>query len=366
MKVPKGLDGVAVTESRIAKSDRDGSLVYRGYAISDLAAKATFEETAYLILYGTLPTSQELGSFSSGLKSKAEVDPRIFGIMKSLPRGSHPMDVLRTAMSALGSLDKEPTVREKQLSIAAKMAVLVANCQRVPDGLEAAKPRANLSFAANLLQMITGNLPSAFDVWVFERALILYLEHDLNASSFTVRVVASTAADPYAAVTAGLAALKGPLHGGANEVAMKMLLDVQEPERAGAYVDAALKEGRKVMGFGHRVYREFDPRARLSKEYLSQMLRRRGTDDKLFRVCDALEREMWERKKIPPNLDFYTAPIFYLLGIPVTLYTPIFASSRVFGWISHYNEQLEENKLIRPDAVYVGPSGLKYVPLEKR
>ena len=366
VRVPKGLDGVEVSESKIAKSDPDGSLVYRGYAINDLAANATFEETAYLILRGTLPTAQELGSFSSGLSSKAEVDSRVFGIMRCLPRGSHPMDVLRTAVSALSSLDKEPTVRDEQLSIAAKMAVLVANCQRVPGGLEVAQPRADLSFAANLLQMITGSLPSAFDVWVFERTLILYLEHDLNASSFTVRVVASTAADPYAAVTAGLAALKGPLHGGANEVAMQMLLDVKEPEEAGAYVDAALKEGRKVVGFGHRVYREFDPRARLCKEYLAQMLKNRGTDDKLFRLCDALEREMWQRKRIPPNLDFYTAPIFYLLGIPIPLYTPIFASSRVFGWISHYNEQVEENKLIRPDAIYVGPNGLKYVPLGER
>jgi citrate synthase len=364
--LPKGLDGVAVTETRIAKSDPDGSLVYRGYAIGDLAANATFEETAYLIIRGSLPTKEELGSFSSSLRSKAVVDPRILAIMKLLPQSSHPMDVLRTCVSALGSLDVEPTEWERQLSIAAKMAVLVANCQRVPKGLEVAQPGTGLSFAADLLRMITGSRPSAFDVWVFERTLILYLEHDLNASSFTVRVVASTAADPYAAVTAGLAALKGPLHGGANEAAMQMLLEVKEPERAVAYVDKALKEGRKLMGFGHRVYRQFDPRARLCKEYLAQMIARRGSDDKLFRLCDVLEKEMWERKKIPPNLDFYTAPIFYLLGIPIPLYTPIFASSRVFGWISHYNEQVRENKLIRPDAVYVGPTGLKFVPLERR
>jgi citrate synthase len=214
--------------------------------------------------------------------------------------------------------------------------------------------------------MLTDRPPSEYDSWVFERVLILYMEHDFNASSFTVRVVASTTADPYAAVTAGLAALKGPLHGGANEAAMRMLLELREPERARDYVMTALMEKRKVVGFGHRVYKNFDPRARMCKAYLREMLRRRGEDDKLYRLCVEIEREMWEKKRIPPNLDFYAGPIFYLLGIPIELYTPIFAATRVFGWITHYNEQIDEKKLIRPEANYVGPSGLEYVPLDKR
>jgi citrate synthase len=214
--------------------------------------------------------------------------------------------------------------------------------------------------------MLTSRRASEFDRWVFERVLIFYLEHDMNASSFTVRVVASTLADPYAAASAGLAALKGPLHGGANEAAMEMFLEVKDPDRAADFLEAAFKQGRKVMGFGHRVYKQFDPRARLCKVYLGEMIKKRGGDDRLYRLCDRLEKDMWEKKKIPPNLDFYAAPIFYSLGIEVPLYTPIFAASRVFGWMAHYNEQVDDNKLIRPDSVYVGPSGLKYTPLDKR
>jgi len=214
--------------------------------------------------------------------------------------------------------------------------------------------------------MLIGKETQGYDLWVFERVLIFYMEHDLNASSFTVRVVASTLADPYAAASAGLAALKGPLHGGANEGAIRMQLEIGDPAKAKSYVDKALGEGRKIVGFGHRVYKKFDPRAVLCKQYLKEMLTRRGSDDRLFRVCDAIEVEMRERKGLPANLDFYAAPIFYLLGIEIPLYTPVFAASRVFGWMAHYDEQVAENKLIRPDAIYVGPAGLRYVPVEQR
>ncbi len=366
MKVPKGLAGVSVTETKIAKSDADGSLVYRGYPISEIASNAKFEETAYLILNGSLPTKSQLGAFSDDLVGKMKVDGRLFEIMRDLGKEAHPIDALRTAISALGSTDDQGSIEGQQASIEAKMAVLAANCYRVPRGEKPSEPLAGLDFPSNLLQMLTSQEASEYERWVFERVLIFYMEHDLNASSFTVRVVASTLADPYAAASAGLAALKGSLHGGANEVAMQMLLEIKEPEMAAQYVDRALKEGRKVIGFGHRVYKKFDPRAVLCKEYLREILKRRGTDDKLYRLCDALEREIWERKGLPPNLDYYAAPIFYLLGIEIPLYTPIFAASRVFGWMAHYNEQLAENKLIRPDATYVGPDDLKYVPLEKR
>jgi citrate synthase len=369
-KTPSGLDGVPITETKIGKSDRSGSLVYRGYPIEELVNKAGFEEVAFLVLKGALPNRRELESFSRALKVNSEVDGRVFEVMKNLPSGSHPMDVLRTAVSSLASLDgQNDSVAEQEISIAAKLPVLAANCLRVPEGLPPVKPRDDLSFAANLLRMTSGkeqDSTSAFDLWVFERVLILYMEHDLNASSFTVRVVASTAADPYAAVTSGLASLKGPLHGGANEAVMHMLLELKDPEKAAEYIESALASGRKVTGFGHRVYKQFDPRARYCKKYLAEMIRQSGARDEVFRLCDSLERAMWERKKIPPNLDFYAAPIFYLLGIPIALDTPIFAASRVFGWISHYNEQVEENKLIRPDAIYVGPSGLSYVPLDER
>ncbi|MDG6985414.1 MAG: citrate/2-methylcitrate synthase [Nitrososphaerota archaeon] len=365
LRAPKGLAGLSVADTKISKSGSDGSLVYRGYPISELAANATFEETAYLVLNGRLPTRGQLGEFSEGLASRARVDARVFAIMKGLGRRAHPIDVIRTAVSSLGSIDREEAPGDEEASIEAKMSVLAANSHRVPLGERPRLPRDERGFASNLLQMLTKREASDFERWVFERVLIFYMEHDLNASSFTVRVVASTLADPYAAASAGLSSLKGPLHGGANEAAMEMLLEVKDAANAGAYLDRKFREGKKLMGFGHRVYKAFDPRARLCKVYLKQMADESG-DPRLYELCDAVEREMWEKKKIPPNLDYYAAPIFYLLGIEVPLYTPIFAASRIFGWMAHYNEQTEENKLIRPDSVYIGPSGLKYQPLGKR
>ncbi|QQG48786.1 MAG: hypothetical protein HY247_00215 [archaeon] len=366
LKVPRGLAGVSVTETAIAKSDADGALVYRGYPISEIAGNAGFEETAYLILKGRLPKKDELSAFTTGLTSGMKVPEKVFKIMRELGPEAHPIDALRTSVSALGSLDRASGVEAQQASIESKMAVLAANCYRVPRGEDVRGPTEGLRYSDNLLQMLTKKEATEYERWTFERVLIFYMEHDLNASSFTVRVVASTLADPYAAASAGLAALKGPLHGGANEVAMQTLLEIGSPERAAAFIEKSFREGRKVIGFGHRVYKKFDPRARLCKDYLLEILKRRGGDDTLYRLCDEVEREMWARKQIPPNLDYYAAPIFYLLGIEIPLYTPIFAASRAFGWMAHYSEQVTENKLIRPDATYVGRSDLKYVPLAER
>ena len=352
VRAPKGLAGVSVADTKISKSASDGSLVYRGYPIAELAANAGFEETAYLILKGRLPTKGELGDFARGLRSRARVEKEVFEIMRKLGGRAHPIDVIMTSVSALGSVDREESMEGKQMSFEAKTPVLAANCLRVPKGDPPREPRGGLGFSDDLLQMLTAREADEYERWVFERVLMFYMEHDMNASSFTVRVVASTLADPYAAAAAGLASLKGPLHGGANEAAMEMFLEVKDPAKARDFLDSAFKQGRKVMGFGHRVYKQFDPRARLCKEYLKEMLRRRGGDDTLFRLCDAIEQGMWEAKKIPPNLDYYAAPIF--------------AASRGFGWMAHFNEEVEENKLIRPDAVYVGPSGLSYTPIEER
>jgi citrate synthase len=366
VRVPRGLAGVSVADTKISKSGADGSLIYRGYPIAELAAKATFEETAFLVLNGSLPTRGQLRAFSEGLAGRERVDRKIFAIMRQLGRRSHPIDVIRTAVSSLGSIDRAETLAEEEASIEAKMPVLAANSRRVPRGESPSRPKYGLGFASNLLQMLTKKETSEFDRWAFERVLIFYMEHDMNASSFTVRVVASTLADPYAAASAGLASLKGPLHGGANEAAMDMLLRVKDPANAKRFLDQTFRDGRKLMGFGHRVYKAFDPRARLCKEYLRQMVDKRGEDPWLYDLCDAVEKEMWERKKIPPNLDYYAAPIFYLLGIEIPLYTPIFAASRIFGWMAHYNEQVDDNKLIRPDSVYVGLHGLRYAPIGER
>jgi len=366
VRVHRGLAGVSVADTRISKSDADGSLIYRGYPIWEIATNAGFEETAYLILNGKLPTESQLESFTEGLRERAEVQPKILRIMRELGHGADPIDAIRTAVSALGSIDSEKDELGKQMSLEAKMPVLAANSHRIPRGEAPRSPKSGLRFSDNLLQMLTAKKATEYERRVFERVMMLYLEHDLNASSYTVRVVASTLADPYAAASAGLASLKGSLHGGANEAAMEMLLRVRDPAKAGGFLQAAFKEKKKIAGFGHRIYKEFDPRARLCKEYLREILARRGRDDTLYRLCDAMETEMWKAKRIPPNLDFYAAPIFYSLGIEVPLYTPIFAACRIFGWMAHYNEQLEDNKLIRPDSTYVGLSGLKYVPIDER
>jgi citrate synthase len=365
-RVPDGLYGVAVAETSISKSAADGTLTYRGYAIGELFEKASFEECIFLILRGRLPKKSELEKFVADLRSHAPAPKNIYELVKSLPPGAHPIDVLRTAVSGLGATEQALPPEEQQLSLIAKMPALVANCYRIARGMGALEPRSDLSPAANLLYMLGGSPPASFDTWAFERELILYLEHDLNASTFTVRVVASTLADIYAASTAGLAALKGPLHGGANEAAMEMLLQVGSPEKAQKYIQDGLASGKKIMGFGHRVYKKVDPRAQLSKEMLGRLLKEKGMDDGLYRLSTAVEKAMWDAKHIPANLDFYAAPIFYTLSIPIPVYTPIFAASRITGWVAHYNEQLAHNKLFRPDAIYVGPNDLKYVPLENR
>jgi len=366
IRVPDGLYGVAVTETSISKSAVDGSLTYRGYHIKELFDKASLEESIFLILEGRLPRQSELQDFVSKLKSHARVPKNVYDLVSTLNADAHPMDVLRTAVSGLGASERSLSPKDQQYSLIAKMPALVANGYRIVKGMEVVEPRSDLSHAANLLYMLSGKIPSAFDSWAFERELILYLEHDVNVSTFTVRVVASTLADVYAASTAGLAALKGPLHGGANEAAMEMLLEVGSPDRAAKYVNDGLASGKKIMGFGHRVYKKVDPRAQLSKGLLQRLLKEKGMDDGLYRLADAVESAMWEAKHIPANLDFYAAPIFYALSIPIPVYTPIFAASRISGWLSHYNEQVAHNKLFRPDAVYVGLNDLAYVPIEKR
>jgi citrate synthase len=369
IRVPKGLYGVAITDTSIAKSDGDGSLVYRGYDVSELFEKATFEEAAYLVVEGKLPTRSELNKFSSSLRSRMKVPDDVFRVVENLPSNAAPMDSLRTAVSALGAAESGWNPVEQQLSIIAKMPNLVANCYRVQHREKVVQPDEKLGYAANLLYMLKGSVPANFESRALERELILYMEHDLNASSFTVRVIASTRADVFAAVTGGLAALKGPLHGGANEAAMNMLLQIGEPEKAEAYIADQLSKGEKIMGFGHRVYKKVDPRAQLSRQLLKELIEQSSSKtltDKLYRLCEVVEQTVWNAKQLPANLDFYAAPIFYTIGIPIELYTPIFAAGRIVGWVAHYNEQQAENKIIRPDATYVGPRNLNYLSIDER
>jgi citrate synthase len=366
LRAPKGLDGVAVADTSIAKSDSDGTLIYRGYDIKELFENSTFEESAFLILYGRLPTRSELEEFEAKLSRYSMVPLNVYDLVKTIPHEAHQMDVLRTAVSGLGATEGGISSEEQKLSIIAQMPAIVANCYRITKGIDTVEPDPSLSLPANFLYMLTGKTPTGFEAWSFERMLILYLEHDLNASAFTVRVVASTLADIYSACTAGLAALKGPLHGGANEAAMQMLLKIGNADNARTYVQRTLAGGEKIMGFGHRVYKTVDPRSQLAKRVLKELLEKQGKGLEVYRLCEAVENAAWEFKKLPANVDFYAAPLFMSLGIPIETFTPIFASSRIVGWVSHYNEQLMDNRLYRPDAIYKGEKGLKYVPLDRR
>lgn len=365
IRVPKGLEGVAVTETSISKSESDGSLFYRGYKIEELAEKSSFEEVAFLILNGYLPKKYELTDFISRLKDEMHLDERLYTIMRFFPKEADPMDIIRTVISAAGSFERDVEINKAQFSIPAILFVSVGNVLRMISGKSKIEPKEDLSFTENLLYMITSRLPNKEDAWFFERELIFYMEHDLNASSFTVRVVASTLSDPYSAVVSGLSALKGRLHGGANEAVMEYLLKLQ-PGEGEYFVKKELSGGRKIMGFGHRVYKKFDPRAVLSKKYLEKLAGSKKDGERLYKVCTEVENAVFQAKGIPANLDFYAAPIFYLLGIPVVLYTPIFASSRVFGWLAHYKEQIQDNKIFRPDAIYIGEKGKSYIPITER
>ncbi len=366
LRAPKGLDGVAVADTSIAKSDADGTLIYRGYAIKDLFEKSTFEESTFLILYGRLPTRSELEEFEAKLTRYSMVPHNVYDLVKAIPHEAHQMDVLRTAVSGLGATEGGISSEEQELSIIAQMPALVANCYRITKGMDTAEPDPSLDPSANFLYMLTGKRPTDFEAWCFERMLILYLEHDLNASAFTVRVVASTLADIYSACTAGLAALKGPLHGGANEAAMQMLLKIGSADKARHYVQETLARREKIMGFGHRVYKTVDPRSQLAKKLLRELLEKQGKGMDTYKLCEAVENAVWEFKRLPANVDFYAAPIFLNLGIPIETFTPIFASSRIVGWVAHYNEQLVDNRIYRPDAIYKGEKGLRYVPLDSR
>jgi citrate synthase len=366
IRAPNGLYGVIVSQSEIAKSAPDGSLIYRGYDIGELVRNASFEEVAFLISEGFLPNGREYERFRKSLSASMDVPPLVYEVLRRLPAYANSVDVLRTGLSVLASMDKGADATAARLSLASKMPALVANGFRLGSGLDVITPLDGLSYAENFMYMLTGERRSGIDVATFERALILYMEHDFNASAFTVRVVASTKADIYSAIIAGLSALKGPLHGGANQDVVTLLSDVGGPEMAEHVIKEKLAAGVKVAGFGHRIYKTVDPRAQIAKELLKNLVNERGLDSSLYETCNTIETVMWREKKLPANLDFYAAPIFYTLGIPVALYTSIFAMSRVFGWIAHYEEQSKEGKIIRPEAEYVGLRDLKYVPLDAR
>ncbi|HEX3231656.1 MAG TPA: citrate synthase [Pyrinomonadaceae bacterium] len=374
--VSTGLRGVVAAASSIGDVNGEkGELIYQGVNIHDLATKSTFEEVVFLLWNGRLPKKAELDELRQNLAASYELQPEIIEVIKGMaarvPSSADPMDRLRTVVSALAMFDPEARDLSREASIrvatrlTARFPTIVAAIDRARNNLEIIQPKPELNIATNFLYMLKGEMPDEFDAHVLDVALILQADHELNASTFTARVVAGTLADMYSAVTAALGALSGPLHGGANTAIMKILLEIGDVDRVEGYVSDALSKKKKIMGFGHAVYKTEDPRATHLRRFSKEMGERKG-DSKWYEITAKLEAIMKREKNLLPNVDAYSASTYYMMGIPLDLYTPIFAISRISGWTAHILEQYADNKLIRPRAEYVGPRNVPYVPIDER
>ena len=373
IEIHRGLKGVYFERSGTTFIDgKAGDLRYRGYSIHDLAQKSSFEETAYLLLHGELPSATELSDFDASLRAARSLPDEVLAIISTLKQ-AHPMDVLRSAVSALSSFtpgaDSKTVdgMRETGIRLTAQVPMIVAAHEALRKGRPVPKPDADLSHAANFLWMITGRKPSAEAAQLMDRDLILHAEHGSNASSFTARVVIGTEATLHAAITAAVAALSGPAHGGAAEDVMRMAQEIGDPARAADYVKAKRAAGEAVTGFGHRVYRTEDPRARHMRDGVEQLSREMG-EPRWFAILQAVVDAMkpYARFGVNVNVDFYSGVIYYLNGIAPDLFVPIFAVGRVPGWTVQCLEQLQNNILIRPLTLYDGPEPRAYVPLDQR
>jgi citrate synthase len=372
--VGKGLAGVVAANSGICWIDGDaGVLAYRGIDIHELAEQSTFEETTYLLWFGQLPRPAELKEFSKRLADARKLDPKIIDLLRSFPKSATPMEVLRTAVSALSFYDPDEADNEhdanvsKSFRLTSQIAMLVAAYDRLRKGQPVIEADPSLSHAANFLWMLNGEKPSATATKTFDLALILHADHELNASTFAARVIAATLSDIHSAITGAIGALKGPLHGGANEAVMRMLFAI---DKEGAdpvdYVGKLLAQKKKISGFGHRVYHTEDPRATHLRK-MSEALGESSGNAKWFKMSRAIEKYILAEKKLNANVDFYSASTYTMLGIDLDLFTPIFAVSRISGWAAHVIEQLDDNRLIRPRAEYIGPEyPVAYTPIEKR
>ena len=367
-----GLRGVVAAQSAIGDvNGEEGKLIYQGYDIHDLAEQSTFEEVVFLLWNGRLPKQDELEDLTKQIRANYKVPGEIIAGMKYMPKDADPMDVLRTCVSALDFYDKDGRGTDREaahkaaVKITGQIGTIAAAWDRIRNGKDPVTPDSNLSIAENFLYMLRGEKPDAEEARMFDIALILHADHELNASTFTTRVVAGTLADMYGAVTAGIAALAGPLHGGANTAVMKSLLEIGELDKVDAWVDDALAQKKKIMGIGHAVYKTEDPRATWLRKFSKQMADRKG-ETKWYDMSQRIEKLMLEKKGMYPNVDFYSASTYYLMGIPLDLYTPIFAVSRISGWTGHILEQYANNKLIRPRAEYIGKRDQRYTPIGER
>ena len=371
----EGLEDVIAAESSICLIDgKNSKLSYRGYDIHDLVQNSNFEETAYLLLFGKLPTQVELDDFRVKLAAERKAPVPVLEILGALPKTSHPMAVLRTAISLLSfhdveAEDKSPESNvRKALRLVAKTPTLVAAYQRIREGHAPVAPKNDpkVSSAANFLYMMKGKEGTEVEAAMLDQYFILLAEHDLNASTFSARITASTTSDIYSAAAAAVGALKGDLHGSANSRAMENILSIGDLSRVDSYLEDALKNKKKIMGFGHRVYKGPDPRAKDLKRMAKTLADSNAGQAKWYAISEKLEQAVWDKKKLNCNVDFYSASVLYTIGIPVDLFTTMFACSRMAGWTAHVLEQYAHNRLLRPVSLYTGPVGQIYTPIQKR
>ncbi|MBX3353140.1 MAG: citrate synthase [Phycisphaeraceae bacterium] len=371
----KGLEGVVAAETEMSFIDGEkGVLEYVGIDIDSLARHSTFEETVFLLWNRRLPKKAELEAFNKNLRSHYAIPAELMTLLRQMPKSAQPMHMLRTMVSAMAMLDKDPNnielgeYRRKATILLAQTPTIIAAFDRIRNGKEPIAPDHNLSFAANFLYMLNGEKPTATMERAFDACMILHADHGLNASTFTSLVITSTLSDFYSSMTGAIGALRGPLHGGANEGVMVTLREIGSLDKVDAFVADALANKKKIMGFGHRVYKAYDPRAKYLKTLAEQLSKDTGNEE-LYKMSKRIEDAMHaavSAKGIYPNVDFYSATMYHSLGLKLDLFTPMFAMSRISGWAGHNLEQLSDNRLIRPKAAYVGPHGVKYVPLNER
>jgi len=367
----KGLEDIVAGESAVSFIDgREGRLIYRGYDIHDLV-QGSFEEVAYLLLNGDLPNATQLDEFIGQIRAESWLPREIIAQMMALPAESNSMEALRGIVSSLSFYDPDKNDNgqeanyRKAIRLIAKTPIIVALLHRLRSGGDIYMPKADLSISANFLWMLLGEQASSEHIRMFDTALILHADHEFNASTFTARVIAATLSDMYSAIVGAIGALKGPLHGGANEQVMRMLLEVNDPAQAESWITDALAQKKKIMGFGHRVYKTEDPRATHLRK-MSESLGQETGQTQWYEMSRTIEKVVLEQKHLYPNVDFYSASAYYMMGIPIDLFTPIFAMSRMVGWTAHVIEQQGDNRLIRPASDYIGKVDLSYSPIESR